>query len=99
MAGGHSNQSNQSNKTGGIQDIDDLEAFANRIAERISAPSDSQAEAVTDLASDTALSLAEFNPEVLIEPADPFLEVPPKIPPSSPLLPPDLPSTKQRSTA
>ena len=86
MAGGHSNQSNQSNKTGGIQDIDDLEAFANRIAEPISASSDSQAEAVTDLASDTALSLAEFNPEVLIEPADPFLEVPSQDTSSSPLL-------------
>ncbi len=73
IAGGHSNQTN---KTGGIQDIDDLEAFANRIAVPISAPSDSQTESVTDLAPDTVLSLAEFNPEVLIEPADPFLDVP-----------------------
>ena len=83
IAGGHSNQTN---KTGGIQDIDDLEAFANRIAEPISAPSDSQAEAFTDLAPDTVLSLAEFNPEVLIEPADPFLDVPSQDTSSSPLL-------------
>ena len=83
MAGGHSNQSN---KAGGIQDIDDLEAFANRIAEPISAPSDSQAEAVTNLTPETVLSLAEFNPEVLIEPADPFLKVPSPDTSSVPLL-------------
>lgn len=63
-AGGNSVQSN---KTGGIQDIDDLEAFANRIAEPMTRPSDP--------ASASVLPLAEFNPEILIEPADPFLEV------------------------
>lgn len=65
----------QSNKSGGIQDIEDLEAFANRIAEPIASPTDSEAAPASDLASETALPLAEFNPEILIEPADPFLEV------------------------
>lgn len=63
-----------STKTGGIQDIKDLEAFANRVAEPISAPLDSEADSNSNPALEAPDSLAEFNPEIRIEPADPFLE-------------------------
>lgn len=51
-----------SSKAGSIQNIEDLEAYANQIAK----PLLEEAESVD-------FSLAEFNPEIEIEPADPYL--------------------------